>query len=244
MLRSRREEELVQEWLREQLDLIASKVLFEYFLAGIFGRLDELSVNSIVFSDRYAIFESAGSVKNNRTPGEDLSRYLAEVLGRLSGGHLPPRVAGDLLGAILYRISSQVFNALLASDHPDTVTIRRGFQIKMALSELESWAYRQGSAGGALGKLVSQKMQQHFAYIKAACMVIVFATNADIFASPEAVEMFSPLSVHQILCILRRFHPDATAPEKVPPSVFSHLEASVKKSGPPSDLLLPPILKL
>jgi len=231
-----------EEWVRNQLDLIATKVLFDFFLTSIYGTLDQLSVGSIVFSDKFAIFESAGTSKN-KTPGEDLSKYLGEVMNKLQAHHIFPKVAEDLLSAIFYRISSQVFNTLLASDHPDTVTIRRGFQIKMALSEIDSWAYRQSSSGQELSKLIPAKIQQHFSFIKSACMVIVFATNADIFENSDAVkDMFSPLTPHQILRILRRFHPDATAPEKVPPIVFTNVEKYASASGPQGELLLPPVL--
>ena len=223
-----------------QLDLIACKILFDGFLNAIYAKLDELSVGSIVFSDKYAIFESAGSSKK-KSPGEDLAMYLSGIVQKIQAQHIFPRVAEDLMSAIFYRISSQVFNTLLASDHPDTVTLRRGFQIKMALSEIDSWGYRQNTSNAELGKSINQKMQQHFACIKAACMVIVFATNPDIFSSPEAIkEMFTPLSPHQILRIIRRFQPESTAPEKVPASVISNLEKLA--SGPQGDLLLPPLL--
>ena len=234
--RQREVDEDVKAWLMEQLGQIAWHLIFQYFLPTVYSHLDEISVVSILFSEQYAIFEGSLSSK---TPGEEITSYLSDVVGSIESNHIYLVIAEELIRRIFYRIESQVFNTLMESSREDVVTAKRGFQIKMALSEIDSWIQQSHATGTLLGAAIFNIARSQLSHVRAACMVLLTATNAEMFQDSTLVkEMFQPLTATQIHRLLTRYHPDRSSPEPVPPSVLSFFTNLAHQDPPNSNILL------
>lgn len=233
--RRRSEDEDVREWLIDQLQRISSHLVLEFFIPTAYSTLDELAVVSIVFSEQYAIFEAS---RSSKTPGEDLTVFLTEIIGHIEENHLFLVVAEAILAHLFYRVDSQVFNTLMQSNKDDVVTTRRGFQIKIALSEIDSWLHLQTTSGSMLSGALVSIARQHLQHMRAACVLLVTATNESMFTNQQLIEeMFAPLTPAQIYRLLQRYRPEPSSPEPVPESVLRMFERNSAESK--QELTLP-----
>lgn len=197
-----------------QLSQIASRLVARFFLPTVYSQIQEISVNSILFSEQYAIFEGSLSSK---TPGEEVTSHLTDVISAIESNHIFLVVAEEIIRRVFYRIESHVFNTLLESPKDDVVTAKRGFQIKMALSEIDSWLQNTNTSGTLLGAAIYNIARSQLLHIRAASMVLVTATNAEIFKDAQVISnLFTPLTYSQVSHLMHRYKPERSSPEPVP----------------------------
>jgi len=138
-------------------------------------------------------------------------------------------VISCIVEQIFFFVDAQIFNVFIKQ--PQLYTAGRGFQIKMALSQVDSSLSKQGA-------LLSNKQLN---YVKESANLLIM--DKSIMSDSSIIkQIFTHLNVLQIRHIVERFKPDELAPDKTPESVKQSLkEACLRKENAALYLDLDPL---
>mmetsp|Transcript_8537 Transcript_8537/g.11795 ORF Transcript_8537/g.11795 Transcript_8537/m.11795 type:complete len:1108 (-) Transcript_8537:45-3368(-) len=198
---------------------VVSFDIFSVLLINIYSQLDHILVPNVL--------ESADKKKHTN----EFPNILGDILKLLKKNFLYDQIIKQFLIQIFYFIDCQLFNTLLK--RPDLFTCNSGFQIKMALSQVENSVSK-------VDKQLSGIVSKQFNHIKEAVNLLLM--DKTIVGDEETVkQIFSHLNLIQIKHVLDRFKPDELSPEPVPEKVKRAIDDACKRSGSELSLELDPM---
>ena len=165
---------------------------------------------------------------------DHITQRLSTVLELFQRHQIPHKVRRQFFHQIAHFIVAYLLNQVLQRKALCTAHI--GFQIKMSVSILDAWFLEHRRLIG--------NASYHMETLIQAANVLTLATNVEIFKTTESIEStFSRLSPAQIKKMIDLYHPDALAPEPLPPSVRS-MVTKVAAFSNDTRLLLDSVLPL
>ena len=126
---------------------------------------------------------------------------------------------------------------------PPCATTKHGFQIKIALSQIDQWVY---SLPKPMIPIISKITFEQTRYTRSACLLLVTATNESMFTTKQIIlETFNPLSLSQIAHLLSRFQSDKQSDgnSQVSHQTIAKIRNFSEEKNSPS-VFLSPILSL
>eukprot|EP01117_Protostelium_nocturnum_P020416 TRINITY_DN916_c0_g1_i1.p1 TRINITY_DN916_c0_g1~~TRINITY_DN916_c0_g1_i1.p1 ORF type:complete len:1118 (+),score=422.97 TRINITY_DN916_c0_g1_i1:178-3531(+) len=192
--------------------------IYSVLLINVFSQLDSVLISTIL-----SVAESKGK---KSAPTGDFTGLLSDTMKMLKKHHLSDSLVRNFVQQMFSFIDSQLFNNLIQK--PDLFTCSAGFQIKMAISQVESNVSKLDKSLTFINKSLN--------HIKEAVNFLVM--DKSIVSDADMVEqIFSHLNVIQLKHMIDRFKPDELSPDPVPEVAKKAVaDATKKRSDLPLEL--------
>ncbi|KAH3745530.1 DIL domain [Pelomyxa schiedti] len=156
---------------------------------------------------------------------------LVDLEKGASNTHLPASLCFQIFSQIVHWINATIFNQLLSK--PELCTCSNGFQIRLALSELEEFFKRYSTISRAAAFLE---------HVRQAATLLVL--DKSILLDPKhSATVFGVLNSAQIFRLVQFFKPDSLSPSPVPEAVLDRVgktdSAAMKFELDPNEFIIP-----
>ena len=171
--------------------------IYSVLLINLYSQLDHILLPPLL-EQTNAVINGSKSTDKKKSNSNDYAIILSDILKLLKKNYINDTVIRYFMIQIFYFMDAQVFNTLLR--RPDLFTASNGFQIKMAISQVE----------GALGKVDKQLLSIAHSQLNHMREVADLLVLDKSIVSDETTvsQIFSHLNVVQIKHILDKFKPD------------------------------------
>ncbi|MDP2436721.1 MAG: hypothetical protein Q8P67_13310 [archaeon] len=217
----------IHSWFVSQLMSLAQQITFTHLLPTHYRQIDKFA------GDLFGTGDCSRS-------GEQLAHYYGRFVTQIREARLFHPFAQVLLAHLFHNLNVKLFNPLIESTRADAVTSKRGFLIKLAVSELVAWARSQPSAlATKLGDVVAAEASTRLCEINDAATLLITATNHEMFKGHHVIQQeFPHLSFLQILAILQRYQPEPNSRQVISPDTIKTVTALSKTEPPTSQVTL------
>lgn len=144
---------------------------------------------------------------------------LAEVLQAATEVKLPQAMRKQVAAQLVYCVNAGMFNAFVT--RPELCTCSSGFQIRLAMSQLEDWLVRDQDAFPARKRLEHVREASN-----------LFVMDKKILRDDEAVKAaFSALNIAQLTRLLESFRPDQLSKTGVDPAILQEMKSKAQSGS-------------